>query len=157
MSPHTLSFRTWNRTSPLLQMRLWHLGVLVALVAIAIADIQDHGRRSRPDSLAAVGLRGIRLDLLALLARRAPVREPAGLGAARRRLRRSDGRIVPGGDHRLPARSSISTSAASCSDRQRRLAAHGFFAVSFALIGPTPTSATLSRVPPSSARFMPTE
>jgi len=45
MSPHTLSFRTWNRTSPLLQIKLWHLGVLVALVAIAIVDIQDHGRK----------------------------------------------------------------------------------------------------------------
>jgi hypothetical protein len=45
MSPHTLSFRAWHRTSPLLQMRLWHLAVLVALVAIAIADIQDHGRK----------------------------------------------------------------------------------------------------------------
>ena len=45
MSPSTLSARTWNQTSPLLQVKLWHLAVLVALVAIAIADIQDHGRK----------------------------------------------------------------------------------------------------------------
>ena len=59
MSPHALSFRTRNRTSPLLQMRLWHLGVLVALVAVAIADIQDHGRREPAlIALAAAGYAG---------------------------------------------------------------------------------------------------
>jgi hypothetical protein len=45
MSPDTLTFRDGNRTSPLLQMRLWHLGILEVLTAIAIADIQNHGRR----------------------------------------------------------------------------------------------------------------
>ncbi len=27
------------------QLRVWHLGLLVLFVAVAIADIQDHGRR----------------------------------------------------------------------------------------------------------------
>ena len=59
MSPQALSFRTWNRTSPLLQMKLWHLGLLVAFVAIAIADIQDHGRREPAlIALAAAGYAG---------------------------------------------------------------------------------------------------
>ena len=59
MSPQTLSFRAWSRTSPLLQMKLWHLGVLVALVAIAIVDIQGHGRREPMlIALAAAGYAG---------------------------------------------------------------------------------------------------
>ena len=72
MSPHTMSFRAWHRTSPLLQMRLWHLGVLVALVAIAIADIQDHrGQGTCLDPSGLGGIRGVRAELLAVLAWRA--------------------------------------------------------------------------------------
>lgn len=59
MSPHTLSYRDWNRIAPFLQMRLWHLVVLVAIAAIAIVDIKDHGRREPAlIALAAAGYAG---------------------------------------------------------------------------------------------------
>jgi hypothetical protein len=40
--------------SPLARVRVWHLGLLVAFVAIAIADIQDH-RRTEPFLIGLAG------------------------------------------------------------------------------------------------------
>ncbi|WP_435011451.1 hypothetical protein P12x_002763 [Tundrisphaera lichenicola] len=50
---------TPRSVSPLARVRVWHLGLLVAFVALAIADIQDH-RRTEPFllGLAGVGFAG---------------------------------------------------------------------------------------------------
>jgi hypothetical protein len=45
MSPDVLPVRSPRRITSLLQIQLWQLALVVAYVAIAIADIQDHGRR----------------------------------------------------------------------------------------------------------------
>ncbi len=56
MTHFTLSIRSTLRPSPLLQLRIWHLSLLVLYVAIAIVDIKDQ-RRSEPIliELAAAG------------------------------------------------------------------------------------------------------
>jgi len=45
MSPRALSVRSGRRISPLMQFRFWHFGLLVALTAIAIVDIQGYCRK----------------------------------------------------------------------------------------------------------------
>jgi hypothetical protein len=50
--------------SPLAQLRVWHLALLVLFVAIAIADIQDHNRREP----ALIVLAGVGYGLYGLLA-----------------------------------------------------------------------------------------
>jgi|SRR6516165_10000200 hypothetical protein len=52
MSHRSSSFRSSPRTSTTLQLRIWHLALLVLYVAVAIADIKDQ-RRSEP---ALIGL-----------------------------------------------------------------------------------------------------
>ena len=44
MSSRALSVRSGRRISPLLQFRFWQFGLLVALTAIAIVDIQGYCR-----------------------------------------------------------------------------------------------------------------
>src|SRR5438128_992142 len=51
-----MSSMTETPRSPLAQLRVWHLALLVLFVAIAIADIQDHHRGERAlIVLASVG------------------------------------------------------------------------------------------------------
>jgi len=52
MTHCTSPFGSGSRTYPLLQIRIWHLVLLVLYVAIAIVDIKDH-RRTEP---ALIGL-----------------------------------------------------------------------------------------------------
>lgn len=44
MSPDVIPVRSADRFRSLLQFQLWQMAILVAYVAIAIVDIQDHGR-----------------------------------------------------------------------------------------------------------------
>jgi hypothetical protein len=63
MSPRSLSVRSGRRISPLLQFRFWHFGLLVALTAIAIVDIQGYCRKEpRLIALAAAGYAGYALS-----------------------------------------------------------------------------------------------
>jgi len=53
---YTSSVRSALGTSPLLQVRIWHLALLVLYVAIAIVDIKDQRRIEPPlIGLAAAG------------------------------------------------------------------------------------------------------
>lgn len=62
MSPRALSVRSGRRISPLLQFRFWHFGLLVALTAIAIVDIQGYCRKEpRLIVLASAGYAGYAL------------------------------------------------------------------------------------------------
>jgi hypothetical protein len=62
MSPRSLSVRSGRRISPLLQFRFWHFGLLVALTAIAIVDIQGYCRKEpRLIALASAGYAGYAL------------------------------------------------------------------------------------------------
>ena len=45
MSVDGLPVRSPGRFTSLLQIQLWQLAILVVYVAVAIVDIQDHGRR----------------------------------------------------------------------------------------------------------------
>ncbi len=45
MSPDGIPVRSPRRFTSLLQIQLWQLALVVMYVAIAIADIQDHGRK----------------------------------------------------------------------------------------------------------------
>jgi hypothetical protein len=51
MTDCTSSIRSRQGTSPLFQLRIWNLVLLVGYVAIAIVDIQDH-RRGEPALIA---------------------------------------------------------------------------------------------------------
>ncbi|MGC8638737.1 MAG: hypothetical protein ACP5XB_02530 [Isosphaeraceae bacterium] len=44
MSTAGLPVRSPGRFTPLVQIQLWQLAILVVYVAVAIVDIQDHGR-----------------------------------------------------------------------------------------------------------------
>ena len=56
MSPDALPISSPRRITSLLQIQLWQLALLVAYVAIAIVDIQDHGRKEPAlIALASVG------------------------------------------------------------------------------------------------------
>ena len=55
MSSRALSVRSGRRISPLLQFRVWQFGLLVALTAIAIVDIQGYCREPRLIALASAG------------------------------------------------------------------------------------------------------
>ena len=56
MAPDALPIHSPGRFRSLLRIQLWQLALLVAFVAIAIVDIQDHGRHEPVlIALAAVG------------------------------------------------------------------------------------------------------
>ena len=51
MTDCTPPLRSTSRTSPVFQVRIWHLALLVVYVAVAIVDIQDN-RRNEPALIA---------------------------------------------------------------------------------------------------------
>jgi hypothetical protein len=61
MSSRALSAASGRQTSPLLQFRVWQFGLLVALTAIAIVDIQGYCREPRLIALASAGYAGYAL------------------------------------------------------------------------------------------------
>ena len=62
MSQRATSVRSGRRISPLLQFRFWQFGLLVALTAIAIVDIQGYCRKKpRLIALASAGYAGYAL------------------------------------------------------------------------------------------------
>jgi len=61
MSLRATSVRSGRRISPLLQFRFWHFGLLVALPAIAIVDIQGYCREPKLIALASAGYAGYAL------------------------------------------------------------------------------------------------
>jgi len=61
MSSRALSVPSKRRISRLLQFRVWQFGLLVALTAIAIVDIQGYCREPRLIALASAGYAGYAL------------------------------------------------------------------------------------------------
>src|SRR5271166_5348698 len=61
MSSHAFLVPSGRRISPLLQLRVWQFGLLVALTAIAIMDIKGHCREPRMIALASAGYAGYAL------------------------------------------------------------------------------------------------
>ena len=105
MASRALSVPSRRRISPLLQFRFWQFGLLVALTAIAIVDIQGYCRKEPwLIALAAAGYAGY--ALLCWLLWHAIRRFESRLGsvlvvAVYARLRRCDGWAVPGGHRRV--------------------------------------------------------
>ncbi len=61
MSQRATSVQSGRRISPLLQFRFWQFGLLIALTAIAIVDIQGYCREPRVIALASAGYAGYAL------------------------------------------------------------------------------------------------